>query len=190
LITDEEIQKIKKMSKKEKMKYLESRISRVLSELPEEDKNIIREAGSQILANLFSGEGMALMGRLMEQMFSGISEEDMKNLQNLSQESGEQGPEDLAKMMEMGMGVIEKMMKNMVSGEGIDLLGKMMGEMVGDPDKMQSLLNLSGETQEKLQDMQELTNAVMCDLTPEDYAELTQRLQKIYKKHFGIKTTE
>ncbi|MEM2133913.1 MAG: hypothetical protein QXS27_06620 [Candidatus Jordarchaeaceae archaeon] len=185
MISDKEIQKIKKMSKEEKMEYLEGRIDKILSEIPEEDKNVIREAGSQILANLFTGEGMALMGKLMEQMFSGISEEDLKNLQNLPQQPDEQSPEDFGKMMEMGMGIIEKMMKNMVSGEGIDLLGKMMGEMVGDPEKMQSLINLSPETQEKLQGIQELTNAVMYDLTPEDYTELTTRIQKIYEKHFG-----
>ncbi|MEM2985186.1 MAG: hypothetical protein QXL24_08185, partial [Candidatus Jordarchaeaceae archaeon] len=95
MISDKEIQKIKKMSKEEKMEYLEGRIDKILSEIPEEDKNVIREAGSQILANLFTGEGMALMGKLMEQMFSGISEEDLNNLQNLPQQPDEQSQEDI-----------------------------------------------------------------------------------------------
>lgn len=183
MVTDEEIKKIKKMSKEEKMTYLENRIDQILSELPEEDKRAMMSAAPQMMENLLSGEGIEMMGKMMENVFSSLPAEDVEKLQNLAEQAKEgAAPEDIGQVMGAGMEFIGKIMEKMMSSEGFDLMNKMM-EQMGDPEKIQTLVNLSEETQEKLENIRKLTEATMNEMSPDDYEELMQRIQAVYDKH-------
>jgi hypothetical protein len=183
LVTDEEIKKIRKMSKEEKMKYLETRIDEILSELPEEDKQAMMSAAPQMMDNLFSGESMELMQKMMDKVYSSLSPEDIAKLQNMQDQFKEGGtPEDLGQAMGAGMGLIGKIMEQMMSGQGMDMMNKMMEQMMG-PGKTQTIINLSEESRDKLEDIRELTDAIMGEMSPEDYNELMQRIQAVYDKH-------
>ncbi|MEM2144241.1 MAG: hypothetical protein QW279_02690 [Candidatus Jordarchaeaceae archaeon] len=183
MVTDEELEKIRKMSKEEKIEYLENRIDQILSELPEEDKQAMMSAAPQMMDNLLSSEGMELMGKMMENVFSSLSEEDVEKLQSLSEQSKEgAGPEALGQFMGEGMNLIGKIMEKMMSSEGLDLMNKMM-EQFGDPEKIGKLVNMSEESQEKLEEVRQLTEAIMSEMSPDDYAELMQRIQAVYDKH-------
>ncbi|MFB0563964.1 MAG: hypothetical protein ACETWM_22420 [Candidatus Lokiarchaeia archaeon] len=183
MVTNDEIEKIRKMTKEEKMEYLERRIDGILSEIPEEEKEAMMSAGPQMMENLFRGEGMELVGKIMEQMFASTSQEDIDNIQNLADQSSiEVEPEDIGQLMGSGMGLIGKIMEQMMTPEGLELMGKMM-EQMGDPEKMQMLMNMSQESQEKLAEIRELSMEIMGEMSPEDYAELMQRIQRVYDKH-------
>lgn len=183
MVTDDEIEKIRKMSKEQKIEYLESRIDKVLSELPEEDKQSMMSAAPQMMDNLLSNEGIELMGKMMENIFSSLSGEDLEKLQSLSEQSKEGvGPEALGQFMGEGMDVIGKMMEKMMSSEGLELMNKMM-EQFGDPEKLQKLVNMSEKSQEKLGEVRELTETIMSEMSPDDYPELMQRIQAVYDKH-------
>jgi len=178
LITDEEIEKIRRMSKEEKMDYLESRIEEMLSEIPEEDKEAMMSAGPMMMEKLLSDEGM----ELMEQMFSSITEEDIPEAEKLAQSTEEGEPADIGRLVGASMELVGRIMERMMSEEGFELLGRMM-ELMGDPEKMEIFTNLSQESQEKLRDIRKLSLEIMSELSPEDYAELTRRIQKIYDKY-------
>jgi len=178
LITDEEIEKIRRMSKEEKMDYLESRIEEMLSEMPEEDKEAMMSAGPMMMEKLLSDEGM----ELMEQMFSSITEEDIPEAEKLAQSTEEGEPADIGRLVSASMELVGRIMERMMSEEGFELLGRMM-ELMGDPEKMEIFTNLSQESQEKLRDIRKLSLEIMSELSPEDYAELTRRIQKIYDKY-------
>nr|MDO8089356.1 hypothetical protein [Candidatus Sigynarchaeota archaeon] len=178
MITDEEIEKIRRMSKEEKMDYLESRIEEMLSEMPEEDKEAMMSAGPMMMEKLLSDEGM----ELMEQMFSSITEEDIPEAEKLAQSTEEGEPADIGRLVSASMELVGRIMERMMSEEGFELLGRMM-ELMGDPEKMEIFTNLSQESQEKLRDIRRLSLEIMSELSPEDYAELTRRIQKIYDKY-------
>ncbi|MEX2703646.1 MAG: hypothetical protein Q6352_000010 [Candidatus Freyrarchaeum guaymaensis] len=178
MITDEEIEKIRRMSKEEKMDYLESRIEEMLSEIPEEDKEAMMSAGPMMMEKLLSDEGM----ELMEQMFSSITEEDIPEAEKLAQSTEEGEPADIGRLVGASMELVGRIMERMMSEEGFELLGRMM-ELMGDPEKMEIFTNLSQESQEKLRDIRKLSLEIMSELSPEDYAELTRRIQKIYDKY-------
>ncbi len=178
MITDEEIEKIRRMSKEEKMDYLESRIEEMLSEMPEEDKEAMMSAGPMMMEKLLSDEGM----ELMEQMFSSITEEDIPEAEKLAQSTEEGEPADIGRLVSASMELVGRIMERMMSEEGFELLGRMM-ELMGDPEKMEIFTNLSQESQEKLRDIRKLSLEIMSELSPEDYAELTRRIQKIYDKY-------
>ncbi len=178
MITDEEIEKIRRMSKEEKMDYLESRIEEMLSEIPEEDKEAMMSAGPMMMEKLLSDEGM----ELMEQMFSSITEEDIPEAEKLAQSTEEGEPADIGRLVSASMELVGRIMERMMSEEGFELLGRMM-ELMGDPEKMEIFTNLSQESQEKLRDIRKLSLEIMSELSPEDYAELTRRIQKIYDKY-------
>jgi len=178
LITDEEIEKIRRMSKEEKMDYMESRIEEMLSEIPEEDKEAMMSAGPMMMEKLLSDEGM----ELMEQMFSSITEEDIPEAEKLAQSTEEGEPADIGRLVGASMELVGRIMERMMSEEGFELLGRMM-ELMGDPEKMEIFTNLSQESQEKLRDIRKLSLEIMSELSPEDYAELTRRIQKIYDKY-------
>ncbi len=182
MITDEEIEKIRRMSKEEKMDYLESRIEEMLSEIPEEDKEAMMSAGPMMMEKLLSDEGMELMEKLMEQMFSSITEEDIPEAEKLAQSTEEGEPADIGRLVSASMELVGRIMERMMSEEGFELLGRMM-ELMGDPEKMEIFTNLSQESQEKLRDIRRLSLEIMSELSPEDYAELTRRIQKIYDKY-------
>ncbi|MGQ9723509.1 MAG: hypothetical protein ACUVXA_19565 [Candidatus Jordarchaeum sp.] len=185
MVTDDEIKKIKKMTKEQKMEYLEKRIDAILSEMPEEEKEAMLSAGPQVVENLLSSEGMEIMGKVVEKMFSSLSEEDIKNVQKMTEESmiGEE-TEDIGKMMGAGMGLIGKIMEQMMTDEGLELMRQMMG-LVGDSEKVQLFMDMSQESQEKLNEIRELSVEIMSGMNPEDLSELMQRIQTVYDKHMG-----
>ncbi|WXG39643.1 MAG: hypothetical protein WED07_02215 [Candidatus Freyarchaeum deiterrae] len=186
MVTDDEIKKIKKMSKEEKMAYLENRIDQILSELPEEDKHAMMSASPQMMDNLFSGENMENMQKMMDKVFSSLSPEDMAKLQNMQDMfKGGGPPEDISQIMGAGMGLIGKIMEQMMTGEGMDLMNKMMQQMMGGSGNTQTIINISQESREKMEDIRELTEAIMADMNPEDVAELMQRIQAVYDKHLS-----
>jgi hypothetical protein len=183
LVTDEEIKKIKKMSKEEKMRYLENRIDQILSEIPEEDKRAMMSATPQMMDSLFSGENMEMMQKMMDKVYSSLSPEDIAKLQNMQDLFREGTPADIGQIMSAGMGLIGKIMELMMTSEGQDLMNKMMEQMMSGPNKTQTIINLSQESQDKLEDIRELTEAIMADMNPADYTELMQRIQAVYDKH-------
>ncbi|MEM2143909.1 MAG: hypothetical protein QW279_00990, partial [Candidatus Jordarchaeaceae archaeon] len=173
MVTDEELEKIRKMSKEEKIEYLENRIEKVLSELPEEDKQAMMSAAPQMMDNLFGGQLMGLIS-MVKNMFSLLSEEDVKKLKNLLGQS-KKGvePESMDQFMSEGTDLFEKLMEKMMGNEGLELINKTLG-MFGDSENIQQI-NLSEETQEKLGEIRELVRVIVSEMSPEDYLELPQR---------------
>ncbi|MFB0563966.1 MAG: hypothetical protein ACETWM_22435 [Candidatus Lokiarchaeia archaeon] len=161
MTTDEEIEKIKEMTKEEKMAYLENRIDEILLEMPAEDKQAIISVGPDMMMRMFSGENI----EMMEQMMSG------------------EGGEFMSNMMEQMCG--PEMMEQMMSGEGGKFMGKIM-EQMGDPEKMRIFMNISEESQEKLAEIRKLGSEIIGEMSSEDYAELMQRIHRIYDKHMEI----